>query len=54
MIPSASEKVGRVLITNDDGINAPGLKVLEEIAAEIADEVWVFALIEIAQDSAGL
>ena len=43
MIPSASEKVGRVLITNDDGINAPGLKVLEEIAAEIADEVWVFA-----------
>ena len=26
----------RILITNDDGINAPGLKVLEEIAAEIA------------------
>ena len=36
----------RILITNDDGINAPGLKVLEEIAAEIAGpsgEVWVVA-----------
>ena len=33
----------RVLITNDDGINAPGLKVLEGIAAELAGidgEVW--------------
>lgn len=26
----------RILLTNDDGINAPGLKVLEAIAAEIA------------------
>ncbi|MEJ1990851.1 MAG: 5'/3'-nucleotidase SurE [Maritimibacter sp.] len=36
----------RILITNDDGINAPGLSVLEEIAAEIAGpdgEVWVVA-----------
>lgn len=36
----------RILITNDDGINAPGLRVLEEIAAEIAGpdgEVWVVA-----------
>lgn len=36
----------RILITNDDGINAPGLKVLEQIAAEIAGpggEVWVVA-----------
>jgi 5'-nucleotidase len=33
----------RVLITNDDGIQAPGLKVLEEIAASIAREVWVVA-----------
>ncbi|TCO73053.1 5'/3'-nucleotidase SurE [Rhodovulum euryhalinum] len=36
----------RILITNDDGINAPGLKVLEAIAAEIAGptgEVWVVA-----------
>jgi 5'-nucleotidase len=36
----------RILITNDDGINAPGLAVLEEIAADIAGpsgEVWVVA-----------
>ncbi|MEY8838921.1 5'/3'-nucleotidase SurE [Cribrihabitans sp. XS_ASV171] len=36
----------RILCTNDDGINAPGLKVLEAIAAEIAGpdgEVWVVA-----------
>jgi 5'-nucleotidase len=36
----------RILITNDDGILAPGLAVAEEIAAEIAGpdgEVWVIA-----------
>ncbi len=36
----------RILITNDDGINAPGLLVLEKIAATIAGpqgEVWVVA-----------
>ncbi|MDO6798507.1 5'/3'-nucleotidase SurE [Shimia thalassica] len=36
----------RILITNDDGINAPGLAVLQDIAAEIAGpegEVWTVA-----------
>ena len=36
----------RILITNDDGINAPGLKVMEAIAADIAGpdgEVWCVA-----------
>lgn len=36
----------RILITNDDGINAPGLKVLHAIAEEIAGpdgEVWTVA-----------
>lgn len=36
----------RILITNDDGINAPGLEVLTEIANEIAGpdgEVWTVA-----------
>ena len=33
----------RVLLTNDDGIDAPGLAVLEEIAAELAREIWVVA-----------
>ncbi|MFE1602690.1 5'/3'-nucleotidase SurE [Methylobacterium sp. ID0610] len=33
----------RILVTNDDGIHAPGLKVLEEIARELSDDVWVVA-----------
>ncbi len=33
----------RILITNDDGIEAPGLDVLEQIASEISDDVWVVA-----------
>lgn len=33
----------RILVTNDDGINAPGLKVMEAIARAISDEVWVVA-----------
>ena len=36
----------RILLTNDDGINAPGLEVLEQIAAIIAGdhgEVWTVA-----------
>lgn len=33
----------RILITNDDGIHAPGLAVLEEIAACFSDDVWVCA-----------
>ncbi|SFL97893.1 5'/3'-nucleotidase SurE [Marinobacter zhejiangensis] len=35
--------VRRILITNDDGINAPGLVVLERIARRLAEEVWVVA-----------
>ena len=36
----------RILITNDDGINAPGLEVMQEIATELAGadgEVWTVA-----------
>ncbi|MGI4798321.1 MAG: 5'/3'-nucleotidase SurE [Janthinobacterium lividum] len=33
----------RILLTNDDGIDAPGLLVMEQIAAELAHEVWVIA-----------
>jgi len=33
----------RILITNDDGIGAPGLTVLEQIAAELSNDVWVVA-----------
>jgi 5'-nucleotidase len=33
----------RILVTNDDGINAPGLRILERIADKISDDVWVVA-----------
>ncbi|MEZ5828854.1 MAG: 5'/3'-nucleotidase SurE [Hyphomicrobiales bacterium] len=33
----------RVLLTNDDGIEAPGLDVLEKIATDLTDDVWVVA-----------
>jgi 5'-nucleotidase len=33
----------RILITNDDGIHAPGLKVLEKIARSLTNDVWVVA-----------
>ncbi|HVY15113.1 MAG TPA: 5'/3'-nucleotidase SurE [Rhodopila sp.] len=35
--------LNRVMLTNDDGIDAPGMRVMEEIAAQIATEVWVVA-----------
>jgi 5'-nucleotidase len=33
----------RILVTNDDGIHAPGLKTCEEIARELSNDVWVVA-----------
>ena len=42
----------RILLTNDDGIHAPGLTVLEEIASELSDDVWVCAPAE-EQSGAG-
>src|SRR6516164_8920631 len=33
----------RILLTNDDGIYAPGLAVLEEIAQSLSDDVWIVA-----------
>ena len=33
----------RILITNDDGIESPGLAVLERVARTISDDVWVVA-----------
>lgn len=33
----------RILLTNDDGIYAPGLKVLEAIARQLSDDIWVVA-----------
>jgi 5'-nucleotidase len=33
----------RILITNDDGIHAPGLDAAETIARALTDEVWIVA-----------
>ncbi|MBC01544.1 MAG: 5'/3'-nucleotidase SurE [Rhodobacteraceae bacterium] len=33
----------RILVTNDDGIQAGGLSVLEEVARSLSDDVWVVA-----------
>ena len=36
-------ETARILVTNDDGIHAPGLKVLERIAKSLSRDVWVVA-----------
>jgi 5'-nucleotidase len=33
----------RILVTNDDGINAPGLDICSDIARALSDEVWIVA-----------
>ncbi|MDE2404117.1 MAG: 5'/3'-nucleotidase SurE [Sphingomonadales bacterium] len=33
----------RILLTNDDGIHAPGLDVLEAIARPLSDDIWICA-----------
>ncbi|MDH4382973.1 MAG: 5'/3'-nucleotidase SurE [Gammaproteobacteria bacterium] len=33
----------RLLVTNDDGIDAPGIQLLEEIARQLSNDVWVIA-----------
>jgi 5'-nucleotidase len=33
----------KILLTNDDGIHARGLDVLEKIARELSDDIWIVA-----------
>jgi 5'-nucleotidase len=33
----------RILLTNDDGIEAPGMHALQQIASELSDDVWTVA-----------
>lgn len=33
----------RILVSNDDGIHAPGLGIMEAIARDLSDDVWVVA-----------
>lgn len=50
--PQALSPKPRILVTNDDGIHARGLSVLEGIARELSDDVWVVAP-ETEQSGAG-
>jgi 5'-nucleotidase len=42
----------RILLTNDDGVNARGLAVLEQVARRFSDDIWVVAPAE-EQSGAG-
>jgi 5'-nucleotidase len=42
-VTARGAKKCRILISNDDGIHAPGIKVLTRIAKTISDDVWVVA-----------
>ena len=33
----------RILLTNDDGFHAPGMRVLEGIARTLSDDIWIVA-----------
>jgi 5'-nucleotidase len=33
----------RILVSNDDGVDSPGIKLLEQIARSLSDDVWVVA-----------
>jgi 5'-nucleotidase len=33
----------RILLTNDDGVNARGLRLLEAIARKLSDDIWIVA-----------
>jgi 5'-nucleotidase len=39
----AMQKLPRILLTNDDGIDAPGLAALTDVAHEFAEEIWILA-----------
>src|SRR5579864_538584 len=39
----AEAPIASILVSNDDGIDAPGIKLLEQIARELSPEVWVVA-----------
>jgi 5'-nucleotidase len=39
----ARKKQLRILVSNDDGIHAPGLVVAEKIARSLSDDIWVVA-----------
>jgi 5'-nucleotidase len=43
LAPPARLSQHRILIVNDDGIEAEGLKLLAELARDITDDIWIVA-----------
>ena len=43
MVKKKRRKQLRILVSNDDGIHAPGLAVAEKIARTLSDDIWVVA-----------
>jgi 5'-nucleotidase len=43
LAPPSKLNKQRILIVNDDGIEGPGIKLLEQLVREITDDVWVVA-----------
>lgn len=41
--PLPDLSAARILVSNDDGIDAPGIKVLERVARSLSSDVWVVA-----------
>ena len=42
----------RILLTNDDGVNARGLRLLESVARKFSEDIWIVAPTE-EQSGAG-
>ena len=39
----AHSRFVRILLTNDDGVNARGLRLLESVARKLSDDIWIVA-----------
>ena len=40
---TSATKLPRILLTNDDGFDAPGLAALHDAAKNLAEEIWIIA-----------
>ena len=40
---SPAKSVGRILLSNDDGFDSIGIKILARIAHQLSDNVWIAA-----------
>ena len=43
MVKKSNKIVGRILISNDDGIDSTGITILREIATALSDDIWIIA-----------